>query len=168
MTAEGATAGTRTVAAGASGVRGAVIALSDAEVHTGLEGHPGLTAHRFVRPPSELSRWLLVTLDVVEQGGGIDPHYHEGIVADHAYYLIEGTAIATIGEDEFEVGPDSLIVFPCQTVHGLKVTSPGGARFLRLGAAADGPASGNSVYTDTKRTKGPPCRPSCPLSSPTS
>jgi mannose-6-phosphate isomerase-like protein (cupin superfamily) len=146
MTGEGSRAGTRPVAPEAAGTAGAVISLAEAERHTGLTGHPGLTAHRFVRPPSELSRWLLVTLDVVEHGGGIDPHYHEGIVADHAYYLIAGTAIATIGDEEFEVGPDSLIVFPCQTVHGLKVTSPEGAKFLRLGASADGPASGNSVY----------------------
>jgi mannose-6-phosphate isomerase-like protein (cupin superfamily) len=146
MTTEGTAAGTRPVDADVAGTKGAVISLADTETHTGLTGHPGLTAHRFVRPPSELSRWLLVTLDIVEQGGGIDPHYHEGIVADHAYYLIEGTAIATIGDEEFEVGPDSLIVFPCRTVHGLKVTSAGGAKFLRLGASADGPASGNSVY----------------------
>lgn len=146
MSGGGTAPGTRPVEASRAGTRGAVISLAEAEVHTGLEGHPGLVAHRFVRPPSELSRWLLVTLDVVEEGGGIDPHYHEGIVADHAYFLIEGTAVATIGDEEIEVGPESLIVFPCQTVHGLRVTSPGGAKFLRLGASADGPASGNSVY----------------------
>lgn len=129
-------------------VTGAVITLSDATRKTGLEGHPGLVAHRFVRPPSDHAQWLLVTLDVVEEGGGIDLHYHDGLVADHAYYMIEGTAIATIGEETFEVGPDSLIVFPCQVVHGLRVTSPGGARFLRLGASPNGTASGNSVYVE--------------------
>lgn len=128
---------------------GAVLSLADTAVRTGLEGHPGLVAHRFVRPPTELSRWLLVTLDVVDEaGGGIDLHYHDGLVADHAYYMIEGTAIATIGADEFEVGPDSLIVFPCQTVHGLRVTSEGGAKFLRLGASPDGTASGSSVFVE--------------------
>jgi quercetin dioxygenase-like cupin family protein len=126
--------------------RGGVIRLADVPPRSGLQGHPGLVAHRFIRPPDALSRWLLVTLDVVERGGGIDPHYHEGLVADHAYYLIEGTAVATIGDREYEVGPDSLIVFPCRIVHGLRVTSAGGARFLRLGAAPDGQASGNSVF----------------------
>jgi quercetin dioxygenase-like cupin family protein len=125
---------------------GGVIRLSDVQARTGLQGHPGLVAHRFVRPPDPLSRWLLVTLDVVEHGGGIDPHYHEGLVADHAYYMIEGTAVATMGEREYEVGPDSLIVFPCQVVHGLRVTSPSGARFLRRGASPDGRSSGNSVF----------------------
>ena len=125
---------------------GGVLRLSDIEPHTDLEGHPGLQAYRFLRPPSEWSRWLLVTLDIVEEGGGIDPHVHEGITADHAYYVIEGEVEATIGEKRFDVGPDSLMVFPCDMMHGFTVTSPGGARVLRLGAAADGRASGGSVF----------------------
>lgn len=127
---------------------GGVIHFEDAVVKTNLEGHPGLVAHRYVRPPDGLSNWLLVTLDIVEEGGGIDLHYHEGLVADHAYYMIEGTAIATIGDRTYEVGPHSLIMFPCQTLHALKVTSKGGAKFLRLGAAPHGQASGNSVYVE--------------------
>lgn len=126
--------------------RGGVIRRDDLEAHAGLDGHPGLTAYRFVRPPSEWSRWLLVTLDVVDEGGGIDPHVHEGLDADHAYYVIEGLVVATIGDERHDVGADSLMVFPCDMLHGFRVTSPGGARILRLGAAADGRASGGSVF----------------------
>ena len=54
---------------------GGVIRLSDVQPRMALKGHAGLVAHRFVRPPGPLSRWLLVTLDVVEHGGGIDPHH---------------------------------------------------------------------------------------------
>ena len=126
---------------------GGVVRLADLAPHTGLVGHPGLTAFRFVRPPSDLARWLLVTLDVVEHGGGIDPHVHEGLDADHAYYVMSGEVLAQIGDERHEVGADSLMIFPCDTLHGFEVTSPGGARILRLGAAPDGRASGGSVFS---------------------
>ncbi|MPZ61695.1 MAG: cupin domain-containing protein [Propionibacteriales bacterium] len=128
------------------GERGGVVRLSELEPRTDLPGHPGLSAYRFVRPPEALSRWLLVTLDVVEHGGGIDLHHHAGLDADHAYYVIEGTVTATIGDETFEAGPDSLLVFPSGMRHGLTVTSETGARLLRLGASPTGRASGGSVF----------------------
>jgi glyoxylate utilization-related uncharacterized protein len=134
-----------------AGDRAGIVKIEDLAPHRDLPGHPGLAAYRYVRPPEALSRWLLVTLDVVEQGGGIEPHYHEGLEADHAYFVIEGTVTATIGSESFEAGPDTLLVFPCQTVHGLTVTSAGGARLLRLGASPNGRASGGSVFVGADR-----------------
>jgi glyoxylate utilization-related uncharacterized protein len=130
---------------------GAIVKFEDLAPRRDLPGHPGLAAYRYLRPPGVLSRWLLVTLDVVEQGGGIEPHYHEGLQADHAYFVIEGTVTATIGSDSFEAGPDTLLVFPCQTVHGLTATSAGGARLLRLGASPHGCPSGGSVFVAARR-----------------
>lgn len=130
------------------GVRGGVIRAEDVGPTKGLAGHPGTAAHRLLRPRTERSRWLHVTLDVIDHRGGIDPHIHAGIEADHAYFVIEGTLRARIGDEVVEAGPDDLLVFPCDVVHGFTVTSPGGARVLRLGAAADGRTSGNSVFVD--------------------
>ncbi len=96
--------------------------------------------------PTGRGRWLLVTLDVIDENGGIEPHYHEGVDFDHAYYVVEGEVIARVGDQESRVGPDSLMVFPCATVHGFKVVSPGGAKILRLGASDSGVASGGNRY----------------------
>jgi quercetin dioxygenase-like cupin family protein len=124
---------------------GQIVRLADVRGRDDLEGHPGVNAHSFARPGAGC-RWLHVTLNVIEQNGGIERHYHEGVDADHAYYVIEGELLAWIGEQEYRVGPDSLMIFPCATVHGFKVVSPGGAKVLRLGAADNGVTSGGSVF----------------------
>lgn len=54
--------------------------------------------------------------------------------------------LARVGDEEYRAGPDSLMLFPCHTVHGFKVVSPGGARILRLGASGTGQATGNSRF----------------------
>jgi quercetin dioxygenase-like cupin family protein len=123
----------------------AFIRKSDVEPQRDLEGHPGVTIYRMAEPGAN-SRWLLLTLDEFEAGGGIEPHYHAGREFDHAYYVIEGEVIARVGDHEERVGPDSLMLFPCQTIHGFRVVSPGGARILRLGASDTGVASGGSTY----------------------
>ncbi len=127
---------------------GYVISLSEISGRQGLAGHPGVTAYSFARPDRN-SRWLLVTLDVVEEGGGIDLHYHDGMDFDHAYYVIDGEVVASIGDRQYRIGSDSLMFFPCGVAHGFKVVSAGGARILRLGASPDGVATGNSVWMST-------------------
>ena len=124
---------------------GSIVRLSDLQGRDDLEGHPGVVAYNFARPGANC-RWLLVTLDVIEENGGIEPHYHAGVDFDHAYYVIEGEVIATVGDKQQRVGPDSLMIFPCATVHGFKVVSPGGAKILRLGASDTGVASGGNTY----------------------
>ena len=126
--------------------RSAVICVDDIGPHTDLDGHPGCAAYRMLAPPDDFSRWLHVTYDAFEPGGAISPHYHEGLDADHAYYVIEGEVRAQIGDEHFDVGPRSLMIFPCEVVHGFSVVSPDGAKILRLGAAPDGRTSGGSVF----------------------
>jgi mannose-6-phosphate isomerase-like protein (cupin superfamily) len=126
---------------------GYVLSRSEIEPLTNVKGHPNMNIYRFARP-FETSRWLLVALNDVEEGGGIDLHYHEHMDADHAYFVIDGEVIAWIGEREFRVGPLSIMFFPTGTLHGFKVVSPGGARILRLGASPDGIATGNSVWVN--------------------
>jgi mannose-6-phosphate isomerase-like protein (cupin superfamily) len=128
--------------------RGGVLRAADVVPRTDLAGHPGTAAHKLLVPGTDLSRWLHLTYNVIEAGGGIDPHHHEGIDADHAYFVIAGRVHAWIDDEEFDVGPEELIVFPCSSVHGFRVTSPEGARLLRLGAAPDGRTSGGSVFVE--------------------
>lgn len=124
---------------------GYIRAISAITPRTNVTGHPRMQIYPLARP-NESSRWLLVALNDIRQGGGIDIHYHEDMDADHAYYVIDGEVTAWIGEETFEVGPHSLMFFPSGELHGFKVTSPDGARILRLGAAPDGIATGNSVW----------------------
>ena len=49
-----------------------------------VEGHGGMTIYRFARPGTN-SRWLHLTLNEIEEGGGIEPHYHVGVEFDHAF-----------------------------------------------------------------------------------
>lgn len=128
--------------------KGAIIPIAEAELRDDLKGHPGVAAHIFVSGPDELSRWLLVALNIIEPGGGIDPHYHEGLEADHAYFLLEGEVVARIGDDEFPVKENSLMMFNSKVVHGFRVVSPGGAKVMRLGASATGKSTGGSVFVD--------------------
>lgn len=125
-----------------------VVNLEDTPGRRDLTGHPGITAHRFVSGPDQGTRWLLVTLNLIEPGGGIDPHYHEGLTADHAYFLMDGHAIARIGDEQHEVRPNGLMVFRSDVVHGFRVVGDTPARVLRLGAAPDGVATGGSVFVD--------------------
>lgn len=123
-----------------------VVHLEDTVPRLGLEGHPGITAHRYVSGPDAGTRWLLVTLDIIEPGGGIDPHYHEGLTADHAYFLVEGQATARIGDEYHDVRANGLMVFRSDIVHGFTIVGDEPARVLRLGAAPDGVATGGSVF----------------------
>jgi|SRR6478672_10560700 len=125
--------------------QGQIITKESVQARTDVAGHPGITVYPMARPGTNC-RWLLVALDVIEEGGGIDPHYHAGVDFDHAYYVMSGEVMARIGDEEFRVGPDSLMLFPCGTVHGFKVISKGGARVLRLGASDTGVASGGNTY----------------------
>lgn len=126
----------------------AIIHVDDVVPRTDLMGHPGCAAHQLIRPQTELSQWLHVTYNDIEFGGGIEPHRHIDLHADHAYFLLDGTVRARIDDEYFDVGPRSLMVFPCTAVHGFRVTSCEGARVLRIGAAADGWTSGSSVFLD--------------------
>lgn len=125
-----------------------IVNFEDTVARENLEGHPGITAHRFVSGPDGGTRWLLVTLDLIEPGGGIDPHYHEGLTADHAYFLMDGRVVARIGHEEHEVRPNGLMVFRSDVIHGFRVVGDTPARVLRLGAAPDGVATGGSVFID--------------------
>ena len=124
---------------------GPIISLAELEARNNVEGHPDMAIYNFARPNVN-TRWLLVTLNVIDENGGIEPHYHTVADFDHAYYVIEGEVVARVGEEEYRVGPDSLMLFPSRTIHGFRVVSPGGARILRLGASDCGVATGGSVF----------------------
>ncbi len=112
-----------------------------------LPGHTKLIAYELIRPAEDGSMHLLVMLDDIEPGGGIAPHYHDlHPSCDHAYYVISGEILASIGDKEEVVGPDTLIYSTTDVVHSLKNVGKTKAKLLRIGAAANGVTSGKSVF----------------------
>jgi quercetin dioxygenase-like cupin family protein len=61
----------------------------------------------------ERSKYIMLGMDKLQPGGGIDEHYHkydtETPIFDHVYYVISGRIRATIGDTERIVGADSMI-----------------------------------------------------------
>ena len=113
---------------------------------TGVTGHINMSAYRFARA-GQTTRRPHVMLDVLREGGGINLHYHEGIDADHAYYLSEGRVEAQVaGRTYREIGPHSLMVFERRSrtasaswAQGARV-SCGWARARRVGPRGKAPA----------------------------
>lgn len=123
-----------------------VLRRAEIPERTGVTGHINMSAYRFARA-GQTTRWLHATLNVLREGGGINLHYHEGIDADHAYYLSEGRVEAQVaGRTYREIGPHSLMVFESKIPHGFRVVGAGGASVLRLGASPSGGTTGGSIW----------------------
>jgi mannose-6-phosphate isomerase-like protein (cupin superfamily) len=128
--------------------KGFIRKLSDLEGRTGIIGHPDLTAFRFVRPGEDGSLHIGLTLDVIEPGGGIDPHYHtDCAMFDHVYYVISGEIEAKLGDEAEEtIGPDSIIYCPSNVTHSIRNVGKEESKVLRIGAAASGDMLGTLIY----------------------
>ncbi len=126
---------------------GLISKAEDKEAITDLKGHSKLAAYEIIRPGENGSMHLLIMLDDIEPGGGIEPHYHELTpVCDHAYYVISGEILASLDGREERVGPDTLIYCTTDIIHSLKNVGNGPAKLLRIGAAANGQTGGKSVF----------------------
>lgn len=126
--------------------RALISKAEDKEPITDMKGHYGIKAWDIIRPGENGSMCLLMLLDEFETGGGIEPHFHEIAPCDHAYYVISGEILATVGDKEEIVGPDTLIYCTTDVIHSLKNVGQTPAKLLRIGAAADGVSSGKSVF----------------------
>ena len=128
-------------------VTGLISRAGEKKPITDLKGHDGLKAYELIRPAENGSMYLRVVLDEIEPGGKIDPHYHElNPACDHAYYVISGEIMASIGDRTETVGPDTLIYCLTNVVHSIKNVGHGPAKLLRIGAAATGETGGKSVF----------------------
>ena len=102
----------------------------------------------------ELSKHIMLGLDKLQPGGGIEEHYHEFNaempVFDHVYYVISGRIQATVGDIERTVGADSLIYCPSNVKHSILNVGKGIAKVLRISGCAEGAEMGGAVYTKNK------------------
>ena len=102
--------------------KGFILPLAELAYGHKVEGHHRMQSRGFLRPvaapsnpatpPSrvmrETSKHLMITLNTIEPGGGIEEHYHEYKaempIFDHVYYVISGRIRANIGDVEKAVG----------------------------------------------------------------
>ncbi len=134
--------------------KGLICKASEVEVRMGIEGHPKVKAYPLLRTAQatiglgeEGARFLTLSLDEIEPGGGLEPHYHiDAPVFDHAFYVISGRILARIGDKEEEVEADSIIYFPSDVLHSIKNIGSQTAKVLRLAASATGDTVGRVVY----------------------
>lgn len=82
--------------------------------------HHGTTNVRLVGPANG-ARHMEVVLGDIEAGGSALAHAHPGL--EQAAYVLEGTAVAGIDGQDYEVRPGDLMFFPEGVFHSIKVTS---------------------------------------------
>jgi len=123
------------------------------------EGHHNMQGYGFLTVASEaaahgmrgkeLSKHLMLGLDRFPPGGGIMAHCHEYNVEmpifDHAYYVISGRILATVGDIEKTVGANSLIYCPSNIKHSILNVGKTTAKVLRLAACGEGETMGGWV-----------------------
>lgn len=83
--------------------------------------HTGTTNRRLIGPENVGARNVEVVLGVIERGQGAAPHAHPGI--EQVCYLLEGTAVAEVGGERYELVPGDACYFPPDEMHVFTVTS---------------------------------------------
>jgi quercetin dioxygenase-like cupin family protein len=103
----------------------------------------------YIRSGEEgLSFWFLGTLMTLKASGeqtngafglieqslpaGFAPPRHVHHNEEEAFYLLEGEATFTCGEQSLEAGPGSFIFFPRNIPHWFRITGTGPARLLQF------------------------------------
>ena len=145
--------------------KGFILPLAEVEHGHKVEGHHGMQSHGFLRPvvaptnpkappPSivrETSKHIMLTLNTIEPGGGIEEHYHEHNaempIFDHVYYVISGRIRATIGDIEKTVGSNSLIYCPSNIRHSITNVGKDLAKVISIDGTGEGEKGGRLVYS---------------------
>jgi quercetin dioxygenase-like cupin family protein len=148
--------------------KGFILSLAEGEQGLKVEGHYGMQSYGFLRPivaptdpnappPSilrETSKHIMLTLNTIEPGGGIEEHFHEYNaempIFDHVYYVISGRIRATIGDIEKTVGACSIIYCPSNVRHSITNVGKGFAKILRITGSAEGEQMSEPTYIKKK------------------
>jgi mannose-6-phosphate isomerase-like protein (cupin superfamily) len=93
----------------------------------------GPRAHRIL---AELPELEVIELRFGPDFEGVDPHVHP----DHvdSFYVLEGEAEFTVGEELFRAGPGAYVAAPIGTRHGFRNAGPGELRLLNIHAPNTG------------------------------
>ena len=88
-----------------------------------------VSEHRIL---AELPEFEAIELRFTPDFEGVDPHTH----SDHvdSFYVLEGEAEFTVGDETFHAGPGSYIAAPVGVVHGFRVAGDQELRMLNVHA----------------------------------
>lgn len=90
--------------------------------------HTGTTNRRLIGPETVGAKQVEVVLGEIEKGQGALPHAHPGL--EQVCYLLEGSAVAEVAGERFEMQAGDTCFFPADTMHIFTVTSDKPARVL--------------------------------------
>ena len=74
------------------------------------------------------AKGFIVGCHTMDPGGGAQEHAHEQ--EQEAMFFYEGTGIATIGESEYEIRPESVMLAPAGVPHRIQNTGDGPLKFV--------------------------------------
>jgi len=97
--------------------------------------HVGASAERWFKRTIFQSQHMLVGLDCLEPGQAQAPHLHHG--HDKCYFVVEGEAEFTVGDETRRLGPGGLAWAPADIAHS--VTNLGAGRLVMLISMAPEP-----------------------------
>ncbi len=99
--------------------RGAVIRMTELQGYSPANHH-GTLNKRLIGP--ELgARHMEMVYGEIQAGGNALPHAHPGL--EQAVYVLEGTAVAGIDGQFYNVGPGDVMFFPEGVFHSIEVKS---------------------------------------------
>jgi quercetin dioxygenase-like cupin family protein len=94
--------------------------------------HAGSQSEKFYKTTLWKGEHVMVGLNCLEANQSQDRHTHQG--ADKFYFVLEGSGIFTVGEEEREASAGSLVIAPAGVPHG--VTNNASGRLTILVAIA--------------------------------
>lgn len=97
--------------------------------------HAGASLEKFFKTTLWQGDHMMVGLNCLEPGQTQNIHAHDG--AEKFYFILEGSGIFTIGDEEKEATTGSLVCAPAGIPHG--VTNKGSARLSLLAVIAPPP-----------------------------
>lgn len=83
--------------------------------------HTGTTNYRLIAPQLNGSKYLEISMGVIERNEGAIPHAHPDM--EQAVYVIEGEAIVGIDGVEERVKAGDLLYYPPRVFHSIRVLS---------------------------------------------
>jgi mannose-6-phosphate isomerase-like protein (cupin superfamily) len=95
-------------------------------------GEKVVRAARHHRILAELPEMEVIELRFGPEFEGVDPHAH----ADHvdSFYVLEGEAEFTVGDEVLRIGPGGYVAAPIGVVHGFRNAGNGDLRMLNVHA----------------------------------
>jgi quercetin dioxygenase-like cupin family protein len=83
--------------------------------------HTGSHADKFYKTTLWQGEHAMIGLNCLEPGQTQKVHAHDG--ADKFYLVLEGTGSFTVGEEQTEAGPGTIVVAPSGIAHGVSNTA---------------------------------------------